>query len=148
VNPDPFRTLGLTPGPGLTGDDVLAAWRRIAAATHPDRADGGDPARFAEASAAYTELRTHDGRGEAYAGLTAGTRSRAPAQAPPGRMGLIGRAGRGRPVRLLVRLAIAAAVSAAAFAVTGAQPAAIGLTVGAATWFLVTARHDLAPPGG
>jgi hypothetical protein len=22
---------------------VLAAWRRLAAATHPDRADGGDP---------------------------------------------------------------------------------------------------------
>jgi hypothetical protein len=61
-------------------------------------------------------------------------------------MGLIGRAGRGRPVLLVVRLAAAVAVSVVAFAVTGAQPAAIGLTVGAATWFLVTARHDLAPP--
>ena len=43
---------------------------RVAAATHPDRADGGDPARFAAAAAAYTELRTRYGRGEAYADLT------------------------------------------------------------------------------
>jgi hypothetical protein len=170
VNPDPFGTLGLTARPGLTDDDVRAAWRRIAAATHPDRADGGDPARFAEASAAYAELRTRYGRGEAYADVSAGTRSRTAAHTPPrtpnrpapataasrpaarrrtgrpGRMGLIGRAGRGRPVLLVVRLAAAVAVSVVAFAVTGAQPAAIGLTVGAATWFLVTARHDLAPP--
>src|SRR5262249_7487667 len=49
-----------------------AAWRRIAAATHPDGADGGDPARVAAAAAAYTELRTRYGRGEACADLTTG----------------------------------------------------------------------------
>jgi len=55
---DPFTALGLRPSPGLTDDDIRAAWRRIAAATHPDRADGGDPAAYRDASAAYTVLRT------------------------------------------------------------------------------------------
>jgi curved DNA-binding protein CbpA len=90
MNTDPFRALGLPARPDLTDDDVRAAWRRIAAATHPDRDDGGDPARFAEAAAAYTELRTASGRGEAYADLAAGRAGRrsaaaASAQAaPPG----------------------------------------------------------------
>ena len=44
---DPFSVLGLPASRGLTDDEVRAAWRRIAAATHPDRADGGDTARFA-----------------------------------------------------------------------------------------------------
>jgi curved DNA-binding protein CbpA len=65
--PDPFAALGLTARPDLTDDDVRMAWRRIAAATHPDRSDGGDPERFAAAAAAYTELRTRFGRGEAMA---------------------------------------------------------------------------------
>ena len=64
---DPFAALGLPARPHLTDDDVRSAWRRIAAATHPDRADGGDPGRFALAAAAYTMLRTRSGRGEALA---------------------------------------------------------------------------------
>jgi curved DNA-binding protein CbpA len=64
---DPFAALDLAARPGLTDDEVRAAWRRVAAATHPDRADGGDPERFAEAAAAYTQLRTPFGRGEAIA---------------------------------------------------------------------------------
>ena len=61
----------------------------MAAATHPDRADGGDPARYAEAAAAYTTLRTASGRGEAYADLavagapTAACAAAAPAIAGP-----------------------------------------------------------------
>jgi curved DNA-binding protein CbpA len=66
---DPFTVLGLPARPGLTDDEVRAAWRRIAAATHPDRADGGDAARFAAAAAAYTALRTGFGRTEALADL-------------------------------------------------------------------------------
>ena len=66
---DPFAVLGLPARVGLTDDDVRAAWRRLATATHPDRADGGDPARFAAAAAAYTVLRTRSGRGEALADL-------------------------------------------------------------------------------
>jgi AraC-like DNA-binding protein len=55
---DPFRVLGLQPRPDPTDDQVHAAWRKIAAASHPDREDGGDPERFAAAAAAYTVLRT------------------------------------------------------------------------------------------
>ena len=54
---------------------------------------------------------------------------------------------RGRPALLALRLAITAGISAASFGVVGAQPAAGGLTIGAVTWFLLTARRDLAPPG-
>ena len=69
---DPFRALGLQPRPGLTDDEVHAAWRRTASATHPDREDGGDPQRFADAAAAYTALRTRFGRGEVLADLAPG----------------------------------------------------------------------------
>ena len=73
---DPFRVLGLPARPDLSDDEVRAAWRRIAAATHPDRPDGGDGERFAAAAGAYAVLRTAYGRGEAYAdsrGTPAGT---------------------------------------------------------------------------
>ena len=73
---DPFAALGLAASPELTDDDVRAAWRRVAAATHPDRSDGGEPPRFADAAAAYTELRTRFGRGEAMADAGVGTRGR------------------------------------------------------------------------
>src|SRR6202035_5136368 len=55
--------------PDLNDEQVRAAWRSIAAATHPDRPDGGDLARYTAASAAYAELRTPWGRSEAYADL-------------------------------------------------------------------------------
>jgi curved DNA-binding protein CbpA len=69
VQDDPFAELGLPALAELTDDDVHAAWRRIAAATHPDREDGGDPARFGAAAAAYVLLKTSFGRGEALADL-------------------------------------------------------------------------------
>jgi curved DNA-binding protein CbpA len=209
---DPFSALGLPARPDITGDEVHAAWRRIAAATHPDRADGGDPARFAAAAAAYTALRTPFGRGEALADLaerpghggrrglrrvpgdrgpadpaaqpqtaamkrptaadagqptaadagrltaadagrpTAADAGRpAPAAAGSGRSTaaarLLSRARRGRPARLALRLAIVGAVSATAIAVAGTAPATPALITGAVTWLLLTARHDLAPPG-
>jgi hypothetical protein len=67
VNPDPFEALGLPARPDLDDEEVRAAWREVAAATHPDRPDGGDLARYTQASAAYAELRTPWDRGEAYA---------------------------------------------------------------------------------
>jgi hypothetical protein len=130
VTADPFRVLGLPLRPDLTDDDVRAAWRRIAAATHPDRADGGDPARYAEAAGAYTTLRTASGRGEAYADLTA-RRS-------------LARVLGGRPAVLGLRVAACAAVSACVVAVAGFQPAAVALLAGIATWLVLTGRHDLA----
>ena len=92
---DPFTVLGLPARPGLTDDEVRAAWRRIAAATHPDRADGGDAAAFAAAAAAYTTLRTNFGRAEALADLArpAGLRRLRPARA--GRLSGPGQHGQG-----------------------------------------------------
>ena len=66
---NPFAALGLPERPDLDDETVRAAWRAIAAATHPDRPDGGDLARYTQASAAYAELRTPWGRSEAYADL-------------------------------------------------------------------------------
>src|SRR5205823_12932258 len=67
--PNPFEALGLPERPDLTDEQVRAAWRQVAAATHPDRPDGGDLARYTAASAAYAELRSPWGRSEAYADL-------------------------------------------------------------------------------
>jgi curved DNA-binding protein CbpA len=187
--------LGLPAGTGLTDDDVRAAWRRIATATHPDRADGGDPARFAEAAAAYTVPRTRFGRGEALADLSGTMRTRSPARfrgrlprsaspaghgaqpGPPGPPGspseyrprsrtaawrplapaflpngawlaahrLWSRTRRGRPLRLTLRVCVAAAASAASAVAVGAHPATPAIIVGALTWLSLTAHHDLAP---
>lgn len=130
---DPFGALGLPARPDLTNDDVRAAWRRIAAAAHPDRADGGDPVRFAGAAAAYTTLRTVTGRREAYADLAGGPRG-------------VRRLRGGRPAWLSVRVTVAAGVSVAAVAVAGPQPASYALIAGAVTWLARTARRELAPP--
>ncbi len=155
---DPFAVLGLDPAAELSDDDVRAAWRRIAAATHPDRADGGDLQRFALAAAAYTDLRTGYGRGEAKASL-AGTASE-DGQAEPSAAGgwrrrimqavaaVPAMVRHGRPVRLAVRVAVAGFSATLAVLAAGPGPAGPALVTGAATWLLVTARRDLgAPPG-
>jgi hypothetical protein len=161
MSDDPFAVLGVPARADLSDDDVRAAWRRLAAATHPDRADGGDPARFAAAAAAYTMLRTRSGRGEALADLTvpalpphrtppAGPAS--PAAAPGAATAaaaagpLPARIRHGRPIRLLLRVTIAALVSAGVVIMAGTQSATPALIVGVATWLVLTGRHDLAPP--
>jgi hypothetical protein len=169
MTPDPFRALGLPVRPDLTDEQVRAAWRSIAAATHPDRADGGDLARYTAASAAYAELRTGWGRSEAYADLTeharqaelSGEPDTSPlpvvpgeALAPPvspwqplidlGR--LPARIRRGRPLRLLVRAAAAALLGLAVLALIPGTPAAPADVGGLVLWFVLTGRRDLAPP--
>jgi curved DNA-binding protein CbpA len=138
---DPFLVLGLPPHAGLSDDDVRAAWRRIAAATHPDREDGGDPARFGAAAAAYAALRTGYNRGEALADLGPRTRP-----AVRGRERTRRRPG-GRHGVLAVRVLAAAAVSASAFIVAGWAPASLGVLAGALTWLIATGRHDITRPG-
>jgi curved DNA-binding protein CbpA len=143
---DPFGTLGLPARADLSDDEVRAAWKRIAAATHPDRDDGGDPARFGAAAAAYDTLRMSFGRGEALADLgLAGT------SPPAGRRGArharstgarrLGVGGRGR--RIALRAAAAAGVTAAALLAVGWTPATVGLLIGALTWAAMTSRRDL-----
>jgi hypothetical protein len=174
---DPFTVLGLPARAGLSDDEVRAAWRRIAAATHPDRTDGGDAARFAAAAGAYTALRTNFGRAEALADLArpagpgrrrAGPggwptapgwawRRQRPAADGEGRRGRLvagllasrwwARVRRGRPARLALRIAAAAAVSIGVALVAGARPATPALITGVLTWLALTVRHDLAPPG-
>jgi hypothetical protein len=135
---DPFRVLGLRADQDLSDDDVRIAWRAIASATHPDRADGGDPDRFALAAAAYTELRTRFGRNEARAARATG------AVATSARVGIAARIRHGRPVWLLLRLAIAVAVALAGVAAAGPDTAAApALVVGVLTWFLLTARAEV-----
>jgi curved DNA-binding protein CbpA len=145
---DPFGALGLPPDRGLTDDDVRAAWRRIATATHPDRGDGGDPERFAAAAAAYTALRTPSGRGEALADLATARQPGRVGAGPtgPALLRFAARVRDGRRWRLALRALAVLAVSAAAIAADGSGPAAPALITGAVTWLVRTGRGDLAPP--
>ncbi|MGO9778990.1 MAG: hypothetical protein ACLPQY_04345 [Streptosporangiaceae bacterium] len=161
MNANPFTVLGLPTDPDLSDEQVRAAWRAIAAATHPDRPDGGDPARYAAASASYGQLRTAWGRSEAYADLTAdqpGTA--APAPGPPPARGelpisllrmaslLPARIWHGRPRHLALRALVTALLSLAVLNVLPGQPSGPAVVTGLITWFVLTARGDLAPPPG
>jgi hypothetical protein len=139
---DPFRVLGLDPRADLTDDDVRAAWRRIATAAHPDRADGGDPQRFTNAAAAYTELRTAVGRGEARADMHVGDRAR------PRLRRAGGAAGRElRLVWLTLRVAATAVAGYLALLAAGNGPAGPALVTGALTWLAVSISRDIGRPG-
>ena len=146
---DPFATLGLPARAGLPDEEVRAAWKRIAAATHPDREDGGDAARYAAAAAAYDTLRTSFGRGEALADLglagyttrawTRGGRRSAPRHAHRTRAPGPG-AGVPRGWRLASRVTAAAAVMVTCVLVAGWTPGSVGLLAGLLTWVGVTGR--------
>jgi hypothetical protein len=147
-----FEALGLPVSEQITDDEVRAAWRRIAEATHPDRADGGDPPAFAAAAAAYSALRTAAGRGETLANLRGLAGDRVPGHLVPGRKYPLTRLQlavtlpirHGRPARLAVRLLAVAAAGAVAVAAVGWQPASLAVMTGALTWLLCTGRSDLA----
>ncbi len=166
---NPFDALGLPARPDLTDEQVRAAWRTIAAATHPDRPGGGDVARYTAATAAYAVLRTPWGRSEAFAdlGLAADDTSPLPvveagAGSVPASRGrsagpgdllaamvaavlmLPARIRHGRPWRLGLRALAAAVASLAVLALIPGQPAAPALVTGLITWFLLTGRSDLA----
>jgi curved DNA-binding protein CbpA len=149
---NPFVILGLTPETDPTDDDVRSAWRRVAAATHPDRADGGDSVAFAAAAAAYTALRTAASRREAIAELRQAAVGQVASDPVPARKqplvalaaGAIGRIGHGRPARLAARLLTAVAAAALAVTVIGWQPSSLAVSTGALTWLLLTGRRDLA----
>jgi hypothetical protein len=67
--PNPFAVLGLPEWPDLDDETVDGAWQQIAAETHPGREDGGNLARYTQATAAYFELHSPWGRSEAFADL-------------------------------------------------------------------------------
>ena len=148
----PFEVLGLPASRQLTDDEVRSAWRRIAAATHPDRADGGDPVVYAQAAAAYTALRTTTDRGETLADLRGPAGGRVPGYPVTVRNNPLGRLllaivlliRHGRPVRLTFRLLAVAATGALAVTAAGWQPASLAVLTGALTWFVRSSRADLA----
>jgi len=166
MNQNPFEALGLPARPDLTDEQVRAAWRAIAAATHPDRADGGDLAAYTAASAAYAELRTPWARSEAYADLAERAArggdepdtSPLPVVGGPGPVPvppwqpllaawqLPARIWRGRPLRLAVRGVIAAALSLLVLHMIPGRAAAPADVFGLALWFVLSGRRDLAPP--
>jgi hypothetical protein len=152
---NPFAALGLPADPGLTDEQVRAAWRAIAAATHPDRPGGGNPARYAAASAAYAVLRTGWGRSEAYADLIsqapppARALRRPPRWRPLRSLALVPvRVRHGRPWRLLMRVLVAVLLGVAAIGSGAGNPAAAGVVTGIGVWLVLTVRGDLAPPPG
>ena len=53
---------------------------------------------------------------------------------------------RGRPLRLLIRAAIAAALCLGVLALIPGTPAAPADVGGVILWFVLTGRRDLAPP--
>jgi hypothetical protein len=160
--PSPFAALGLPARPGLTDEQVRAAWRAIATATHPDRPGGGDPARYAAASAAYAVLRTAWGRSEAYADLSAATppppaaaghiRSRLPAARAlrmlAGARLAPARVRHGRPLYPVARLLAAALLIVVTVYSQAGGPATAGVVAGLVLWCALTVRGDLAPPPG
>ena len=163
---NPVEALGLPARRDLTDEQVRAAWRAIAAATHPDRADGGDLAAYTAASAAYAELRTPWARSEAYADLAERAArggdepdtSPLPVVGGPGPVPvppwqpllalwqLPARIWRGRPLRLAVRGVIAAALSLLVLHMIPGSAAAPADVFGLALWFVLSGRRDLAPP--
>jgi curved DNA-binding protein CbpA len=153
---NPFAALNLPPDPGLTDAEVRAAWQAIALAAHPDRADGGNPAAYAAASAAYAQLRTPWGRSEALADLAVLPHiPPAPAPGPPPWHPLLtssavlgARVVKGRPWRIAVRAVIAAAAGYAAARLVPGTPSAPADAAGCALWWLLSSRADLAPPPG
>jgi hypothetical protein len=167
TSPGPFAALRLPATPMLTDEQVRDAWRTIAAATHPDRDDGGNPDAYRAASAAYAVLRSPWGRTEAYADLPPGRRQHPPAPGaadapvlvpvaemavpravPPGIARLPARVRYGRPGRLGIRVLVAAVVAAAAWLSGAGTPAIAGVLALVVTWLVLTARGDLAPPPG
>jgi hypothetical protein len=153
---NPFTALGLPADPSLSDEQVRAAWRATASATHPDREDGGNPAAYTAAQAAYAQLRTPWGRSEALADLPAPPYIPPPAQRLPSpatslwhaALILPARICHGRPGRLAVRAGIAIAAGTTAVSLVPGTASAPALAAGIILWWLLTARADLAPPPG
>ena len=152
----------LSPGPETPVEDAAspygtsAASPTIAAATHPDRADGGNITAYTAAASAYAQLRTAWGRSEAYADLAEQPPVPAPATRPVSPAAAIVRAARlvparirpGRPWHLLARALAAALLSLLVVELLPGQPSGPAVVTGLVIWFFFTGRGDLAPPPG
>jgi hypothetical protein len=139
----------------LSDAQVRAAWRTIAADTHPDR-PGGDITDYTTAASAYAQLRTAWGRSEAYADLIgtephglfpATSAGQWPGKTMWRRLRLVpARIRHGRPVRLVARALVAGLLSLLVLALIPGQAAGPAVVTGLVIWFCFSARADLAPP--
>src|SRR5450755_2567100 len=156
---NPFTVLGLPTDPDVSDEQVRAAWRAIAAATHPDRPDGGNITQYTAAANAYAQLRTAWGRSEAYADLAVDESyivADAPLRRPANGARQLVRTGWlipariwcGRPRRLALRALLTALLSLTVVNLLPGQPSGSAVVTGPVTWFVLTARGDLAPPPG
>lgn len=153
---NPYAALNLPPDPSLSDEDVRAAWRALAAATHTDRPDGGDRAAYTAGQQAYAQLRTPWGRSEALADLALLPHVPATASTDQGvwhalltfAAVLPARIRKGRPRRMAARALTAAALAYAVTVLVPGTPSAPAGAAGCALWWLLTARADLAPPPG
>ena len=173
--PNPFAVLGLPEWPELDDETVHAAWAVIAAETHPDRDDGGNLARYTQATAAYYELSSPWGRSEAFADLldrawAEGRYDAYPGYYPGGDLPLppglweieLGpvpldellhlaaqipaRLRGGHPWHLAIRAAVTAALCLAIVTLFPGRPAANFSVAVLTVAFAVSARNDIAPP--
>jgi hypothetical protein len=155
---NPFAALGLPVRADLSDAQVRAAWKNIAAKTHPDRPDGGNITAYTAAATAYAQLRTGWGRSEAYADLVI-TEPHIPAPGPPparwpgqnlgpGLLLVPARIRHGRPLRLLLRALAAAVLCWLVLALIPGQASGPAVVTGLIVWFFFSARADLAPPPG
>ena len=114
--------------------------------------------RYTAAATAYAQLRTAWGRSEAYADLTADqpyvARSRPHGPDPPGcrempAAALIpARIRHGRPASCSPAPCSPPSLSLAVVNLLPGQPSGPAVVTGLITWFVLTARGDLAPPPG
>jgi len=147
---NPLEALGLLARRQLADGKVRSVWRRIAAAAHPHRADGGDPAAYAAAACCARQTATD--RGETLANLRGLVGGRVPDYPVPDRRNSRAKLllavppliRYGRPVRLAVRLLAVVATGALAVLGAGWQPASLAVMTGALTWLWRTGRSDLA----
>ena len=157
---NPFTVLGLPTDPDVSDEQVRAAWRAIAAATHPDRPDGGNVTRYTAAANAYAQLRTAWGRKR---GLRRPDRRPARPRSPRTGHGYEANSvracwgwpccsrpasGTDGPATLLFRALLTALLSLAVVNLLPGQPSGPAVVTGLVTWFVLTARGDLAPPPG
>ena len=136
TTPNPFRALGLPERPDLTDEQVRAAWRNIAAATHPDRPDA--------------DLADQSGDGPATAPIPVISGDELPPEPPWQLLRALTqvptRIRSGRPLRLAIRGVIAAVLALIVLQLIPGAPAAPADVFGLILWFVLTGRKDLAPP--
>jgi len=121
LDPDPYRTLGLTRGASL--DEVKRAYRRLAKVNHPDAAGPAALPRFLAIQAAYEQLVGLPG--SAGPGGRGGPAARrGPSAADPDRADATRRAYGGRPREARPGAGPAAGARPGADSTTGARPGA------------------------